>query len=74
MDISITSGHSHLLVSVTRRFLWHRGHLLLHALHPGAPTHFADLAKAYEVLEPELQELQQMAFFFETLAPCPKVA
>ncbi|CAL1144393.1 unnamed protein product [Cladocopium goreaui] len=31
-------------------------HLLLHALRPGAPTHFADLAKAYEVLEPETQE------------------
>eukprot|EP00435_Cladocopium_sp_Y103_P002652 s4151_g1.t1 len=31
-------------------------HLLLHALRPGAPTHFADLAKAYEVLDPEVQE------------------
>ena len=35
------------------------GHLLLHAMRPGAPTHFADLAKAYEVLEPETQEPQK---------------
>ena len=33
-----------------------QGHLLLHALRPGAPTHFADLAKAYEMLPPETQD------------------
>ena len=37
-------------------FPFFQGHLLLHALRPGAPTHFADLAKAYEMLPPETQD------------------
>ena len=33
-----------------------RGHLLFHALSSGAPTHFADLAMAYQLLPAELQD------------------